>query len=85
MRILNLERSKFFIDRTHLRNTVSLMLLKECLCNMQILDGPLNFPGATEDAQFLIAFKKLIKKVKRWKRHGRWKWNNIASTSSLLV
>ncbi|KAI4994109.1 hypothetical protein ZWY2020_024655 [Hordeum vulgare] len=54
MRILNLERSKFFIDRTHLRNTVSLMLLKECLCNMQILDGPLNFPGATEDAQFLI-------------------------------
>ncbi|XBI31912.1 hypothetical protein VPH35_055430 [Triticum aestivum] len=29
-------------------NTVSLMLLKECLCNMQILDGPLNFPGATE-------------------------------------
>uniref|UniRef100_A0A8R7PYA7 Ubiquitinyl hydrolase 1 n=1 Tax=Triticum urartu TaxID=4572 RepID=A0A8R7PYA7_TRIUA len=28
------------------------------------------------------AFKKLIKKVKRWKRHGRWKWNSIASTSS---
>ncbi|KAF7025794.1 hypothetical protein CFC21_037952 [Triticum aestivum] len=27
-------------------------------------------------------FKKLIKKVKRWKRHGRWKWNSIASTSS---
>ncbi|XP_044969793.1 uncharacterized protein LOC123429883 [Hordeum vulgare subsp. vulgare] len=27
------------------------------------------------------AFQKLIKKVKRWKRHGRWKWNNIASTS----
>ncbi|XP_044966142.1 uncharacterized protein LOC123426388 [Hordeum vulgare subsp. vulgare] len=27
------------------------------------------------------AFKKLIKKVKRWKRHGRWKWNIIASTS----
>ncbi|KAI5002451.1 hypothetical protein ZWY2020_027101 [Hordeum vulgare] len=28
------------------------------------------------------AFKKLIKKVKRWKRHGRWKWNSITSTSS---
>ncbi|VAH84633.1 unnamed protein product [Triticum turgidum subsp. durum] len=28
------------------------------------------------------AFKKLIKKVKRWKRHGKWKWNSIASTSS---
>ncbi|XP_037471695.1 OVARIAN TUMOR DOMAIN-containing deubiquitinating enzyme 1-like [Triticum dicoccoides] len=28
------------------------------------------------------AFKKLIRKLKRWKRHGMWKWNSITSTSS---
>ncbi|KAI5012802.1 hypothetical protein ZWY2020_025068 [Hordeum vulgare] len=58
---------------------------RRCSCTgPPIVKGPdsgANLRWTSEFPRSYRAFKKLIKKVKRWKRHGRWKWNIIASTS----